>query len=186
MSKKGLFYFRCSWLVIGGGEMSVSVKFCNWVTKRRVIVSVQHWKCIHLNLLFLSSVQFDFWGSKMKTRQQSENLELELCRIQCICDLSSQMKVYFGRNPFSGHWKRKILSSSDNSSIQKSTPALKCDPTYTYMTKWKQVKLNAGDNDESKCAVQPAWAVEHNRGCRQWNLRRQSPPHQRCISGHWW
>ena len=51
---------------------------------------------------------------------------------------------------------KKEKSASDNSSIQKSRPALKCDPAYTYMTKWKQVKLNAGDNDESKCAVQPA------------------------------
>ena len=51
---------------------------------------------------------------------------------------------------------KKEKSASDNSSIQKSTPALKCDPTYTYMTKWKLAKLNAGDNDESKRAVQPA------------------------------
>ena len=29
-----------------GGEMSVSVKLCNGLTMRRVIVSVQRWKCI--------------------------------------------------------------------------------------------------------------------------------------------
>ena len=49
---------------------------------------------------------------------------------------------------------KKEKSASDKSRIQKSRLALKCDPAY--MTKWKQAKLNAGDNDESKCAVQPA------------------------------
>ena len=50
--------------------------------------------------------------------------------------------------------EKKEKSASDNSNIQKSTLALKCDPAY--MTKWKLAKLNAGDNDESKRAVQPA------------------------------
>ena len=87
-------------------EMSVSVKFCNEVTMKRVIVSVQHWKCIHLNLLFLSNVQFDFWGFKMKPEQSKKRL-LGYVEFRASATSQSNENLFWERFFVSGEKKEK-------------------------------------------------------------------------------